>query len=323
MIDREATQRIAAAAALDGSAASLAEPVADALPWRVAMEMIGDAVLFFSLPEFEVIDTNLAACEHLGYSREELLSMHVGQLVPGWRPGVMRWSISKYGAQIGGRRSLRLRVRTADSFKQAIATMQRVETESGPGLVVVGRELPDDWSPRAVPVEALADDLTRLPRRSVLVQQLHNALLRTETDHGGVGVLFVDVDYFKRVNDTHGHVVGDQVLQAIAERIVNNVRHGDLVTRFGGDEFLVLIDDVESRRELVQLVDRLSRAIKAPLEIGGRLFKITASIGIAVGGGETRPQTLIERADAAMYRAKSLGRNGKWYFEPARSVERS
>jgi diguanylate cyclase (GGDEF)-like protein/PAS domain S-box-containing protein len=153
--------------------------------------------------------------------------------------------------------------------------------------------------------EAVHDPLTGLANRTLLRDRLSQALARSAREGGETGVLFVDLDNFKDVNDAHGHRTGDAVLAEIGERLQTAVRPADTVARFGGDEFVVVCEevDVPSARALG---DRLQEAIGIPITICGLEHRLSASIGIALGRSD--PETLLGNADVAVYRAKANGR---------------
>jgi diguanylate cyclase (GGDEF)-like protein len=156
--------------------------------------------------------------------------------------------------------------------------------------------------------EALHDSLTGLPNRTLFRDRCLLALAQIGRTSVGVGVLFIDLDGFKQVNDTLGHHTGDHLLQLASDRIQGCVRAGDTVSRMGGDEFTVLGADLDSRRGAVALADRVSGAFSEPFELGGREVALTCSIGIAFTvKRDVDPDELIQEADIAMYRAKERG----------------
>jgi diguanylate cyclase (GGDEF)-like protein/PAS domain S-box-containing protein len=153
--------------------------------------------------------------------------------------------------------------------------------------------------------EAVHDPLTGLANRTLLRDRLEQALARSEREGGATGVLFVDVDNFKQVNDAYGHARGDELLVELARRLSTAVRPADTVARFGGDEFVVVCEDVTEESALV-LGQRLQEAIRVPLTSGGLPHGLSASVGVALGRRD--PDALLANADAAVYRAKARGR---------------
>jgi diguanylate cyclase (GGDEF)-like protein len=151
---------------------------------------------------------------------------------------------------------------------------------------------------------ALHDALTGLPNRILLLDRLGYALAQSERGDTSVAVFFLDLDGFKGVNDRLGHLAGDALLRGIAGRLLAWVRPGDTVSRFGGDEFTVLVREVTGRDEAVQIAERLTEAVRSPLSVEGEEVSLTPSIGIAMDRGIRKPEELIERADRAMYEAK-------------------
>jgi diguanylate cyclase (GGDEF)-like protein len=150
--------------------------------------------------------------------------------------------------------------------------------------------------------EAVHDPLTGLANRTLLRDRLEHAVQRSAREGGETGVLFVDLDNFKHVNDAHGHATGDRVLVALAERLESAVRPADTVARLGGDEFVVVCEQVDEAGAAA-FAQRLDAAIRRPLIVDGVVHDLTASIGIALGHGDA--DVLLHDADAAVYRAKA------------------
>ena len=168
--------------------------------------------------------------------------------------------------------------------------------------------------------QATHDALTGLPNRALFLDRLGQALARRQRHPSGLAVLFLDVDRFKWLNDSLGHAAGDHLLMAVADRLRIAMRAGDSVARFGGDEFVVLCDDVADEAEAETLAARLAATLAAPITIGGDETTVTVSIGIAYAapGGpavNVTPESLVRDADAAMYRAKDQGRNRHEVFD--------
>jgi diguanylate cyclase (GGDEF)-like protein/PAS domain S-box-containing protein len=156
--------------------------------------------------------------------------------------------------------------------------------------------------------QALHDDLTHLPNRLLLVDRLALSLARAERTDSHVAVLFLDLDRFKLVNDGLGHVVGDQLLVEVADRLGASIRASDTVARFGGDEFVIVREDVADVNEAVEFAERIVAVLHEPIPLSGRELYATTSVGIALGGAGASAEQLLRDADAAMYRAKDLGR---------------
>ena len=168
---------------------------------------------------------------------------------------------------------------------------------------------------------ATHDSLTGLPNRMVMVDRLGQALIRAARTASGVALLFADVDRFKQINDALGHGVGDQVLAAVGRRLQSAVRQSDLVARFGGDEFVVLLEDIDNDDAAVGFARDLQTAASHPIVVDGRPLHFGLSIGVALHPGTLNPDpgaigTLLGDADAAMYAAKQAGRGSIRLFEP-------
>jgi len=167
------------------------------------------------------------------------------------------------------------------------------------------------WNSRAI-----EDPLTKLPNRLLLHNDLRSALAEANRMNSHVGIIFFDLDGFKQVNDQHGHQTGDLLLAEVAKRLVEYVRPGDKVIRYGGDEFIIIFNNLESRLELEGLIERLSEQINSPFDINGQTLNIRASIGVTFYplDGSNDPEVLISHADEAMYVAKKLGKNQTYWY---------
>ena len=159
------------------------------------------------------------------------------------------------------------------------------------------------------------DALTDLPNRNLFLDRLQQSLTRARWHDRLVAVMFLDLDRFKNINDTLGHTVGDQLLLQLSERLSNSVRDGDTIGRFGGDEFAILLDDINSDSHISLLAEKLLDTLKKPFKINKHELFVTASIGISIfpNDGEDS-DTLLRNADVAMYRAKDLGKNNYQFY---------
>ena len=166
--------------------------------------------------------------------------------------------------------------------------------------------------------QANFDALTGLPNRSLLTDRLTQAILSANRENWKLALLFIDLDQFKVVNDTFGHVVGDELLQLVAERIRDCVREADTVARFGGDEFVVLMQDVTDLEAPALVASKVISAVTGAFSLYQREIYIGASIGITVYPDDANtPDALLRNADMAMYQAKEQGRNNYQFFTPS------
>ena len=171
-------------------------------------------------------------------------------------------------------------------------------------------------------VMAREDALTGLANRRLFVESVDQAIARARRGAKGFALLYLDLDHFKDVNDTLGHPVGDQLLQQVALRLRGSVRDGDVVARFGGDEFAVIAANVTEPLEVAAIAQRLESALREPILCGDNAIRTGASIGMAVYGADSvDAETLLSHADVALYRAKSEGRGTYRFFTGAMDTE--
>lgn len=171
-------------------------------------------------------------------------------------------------------------------------------------------------------VQTFRDRLTSLPNRALFMERLAQALLRTERRRASAGVLFLDLDRFKLVNDSLGHEAGDQLLVQVARRLKGALRPEDTVARLSGDEFVVLLEDLPAVADALRVAERVAVAMETPFEVAGQEVFVSWSTGLAMAGGpEASPSELVRDAEVAMYRAKAKGERTIEVFDPSMNAQ--
>ncbi|MFV2069255.1 MAG: diguanylate cyclase domain-containing protein [Pirellulales bacterium] len=296
-----------------GLGLSLASQVCPTSALQVVLDMASDAVFFVTPGSLELIDANRAACTSLGYAHDELLAMRFDEIVPTLHgDGRLTLQPRRMHGE-SGHVTLRGMRRSRDGTELPVELLVRqIEADYGPVLVVVATEV----RPRMVEPQPMSrdlfprDELTGLPGRSLLEQRLPDELGRSAA--GRVGVLFLDVDRFKQVNDAMGHLIGDRVLQAVAQRLVACLRPNDIAVRYGGDEFVALVTKLRNQRNAVRVAQRIRNVMRPKFDVGGHQIDVSASVGVAVSRDGVSAEELLYRADQAMYDAKAKGRQGHY-----------
>lgn len=164
---------------------------------------------------------------------------------------------------------------------------------------------------------AYHDTLTGLPNRRLFDESISHALAHAKRGGFPVALMFVDVDHFKKINDTHGHDVGDEILKAIAERMKHCLRQTDVLSRVGGDEFIVLLTEIKKPEDARLVAEHILETVSQPLLVHTHSFQVTLSIGVAIYDGGSEIETvssLTKKADLALYEVKTAGRNGVHVF---------
>ncbi|MGH8042814.1 MAG: bifunctional diguanylate cyclase/phosphodiesterase [Rudaea sp.] len=214
------------------------------------------------------------------------------------------------------------RKRNAESLKQANTVLEQRVIERTSELAAANRDLRENIAvrermERQLKHETLHDALTGLPNRNFLLQRLGQALAKFGRDpRHRFAVLFMDLDRFKVINDSVGHLIGDELLNEVGGRIAACLESRDLVARLGGDEFAILLNDIEGADDACALAQRVIEALNAPIRLGGKEVFTSTSIGIAMAASRYRKaEELLRDADVAMYRAKSEGRHRYALFD--------
>jgi diguanylate cyclase (GGDEF)-like protein len=155
------------------------------------------------------------------------------------------------------------------------------------------------------------DSLTSLLNRNLFNDRLNHALDVSKRDLSKLAVLFIDLDHFKVINDQHGHFIGDQVLKEVAKRLMEVLRHSDSIARIGGDEFLILLPNIENKNYVIQIVEKICAKLKEPMTFNQVSLQLTVSVGVVIPSHHSYDaETLIQSADEAMYEIKREGGDG-------------
>ena len=262
-----------------------------------------------------IADVNPPLCALVGHTLEELRGRSVFDFVAADEVAKVR-QIIQAGQELRYESVLLHRDGTHIPVECIVRTLER----GGERLrMAIVRDIRDRLEAQAR-IHHLAhhDALTQLLNRAAFMERLAPALAQAQSGGYRLALLFIDLDNFKRVNDSLGHLEGDKVLSTVAERIRNCLRATDMVGRFGGDEFVVLLNDVHDREDVLVVLMALLSVVEVPVRADGRDLSVTPSIGVALypEDGE-RAEDLIQHADTAMYLAKSRGRASYQFFEPS------
>jgi diguanylate cyclase (GGDEF)-like protein/PAS domain S-box-containing protein len=263
----------------------------------------------------EIEAVNSKAERLFGYRREELIGKPVQALIPSSQGEPEPWYRKPAGVGVDAprahERSDLLACRKDGSEFPVEIQLTTLNSEEGTLLSVAVTDLTErNLAAALLTHRASHDPLTGLPNRTLLLDRLDHALARARRSKRTLALMFLDLDDFKLINDTRGHEVGDQLLVALTPRLTSALRPGDTIARFGGDEFVVLCEDLSDDSHAIRIATRIADAVGDPVLIGGHEHVVTVSSGVVlVGDPDTATTSSVLRdADAAMYRAKAGGK---------------
>jgi diguanylate cyclase (GGDEF)-like protein/PAS domain S-box-containing protein len=289
---------------------------ADLHRFRAAMDATADAITLVSRSTMRFIEVNATACRMLGYEREQMLKIGPAQLFRGGTHQLeQEYDDVIAGGGAGESKELRLRRQDgSDLLVEVTLHAQR----SGADWIIVG--VLSDITERKNAERRLIrmahyDALTGLPNRTLFYKNL-TRILASASDRGwSVALLCIDLDNFKNVNDTRGHVLGDELLCQVSRRLVDCVRIRDSIARLGGDEFGIILVARDSQQRAYAVAKRVRGVLRVPFALNGIEVAVGASVGIALYPDDTvNAETLIRYADTAMYQAKRAGRDVFRFF---------
>ena len=266
----------------------------------------------------------------LGYTRSDLLGKHITVIVDTEDQEKARYFFEHAHTSNDGERAINMalisqsanatdvRKRHFELTMSTISDDDVLESDVGHRYEIYGtaRDISDQIAAEEfINFQAYHDILTRLPNRALFKDRLSVAITQAHRNQEKLAVMFIDLDRFKVINDSLGHTMGDRLLQSVSQRLLSCVRKGDTLSRFGGDEFTILLPNIKNESTALQVAEKMLESIKTPFDIAGHEIYIGASIGIAVypDAGEDI-EALIKNADIAMYRIKSSGKNGSILF---------
>lgn len=265
---------------------------------------------------------NDAAVRAYGFEREEFVTLTLADLWPADEGASYADDLARMEADALGRPYLTRHRRKDGMIIDVELTAHAIDDGDRPQRLVLSVDVTDRRRLEGeLSRQALHDELTRLPNRTLFRDRLEQTLARRRGSDS-VAVLFLDVDNFKVVNDSLDHVAGDELLLQLARRLATVARPGDTIARLGGDEFTVLLDDLRSAGDALRVAGRIVDSTHAAFELQGQELFVTVSVGIAFGSpGITKAAELMRQADVALNRAKAQGRNQFVVYDEAMNRE--
>jgi diguanylate cyclase (GGDEF)-like protein/PAS domain S-box-containing protein len=272
-----------------------------------------DATVAYQSPAIERV---------LGWTAEEVAGRRFDELMePGEGGRLLRLIADGVNAPVAGSQTLECTLAHKDGTNRQFEVLftNLTDDEAVGGIVLNSRDVSERKAfERQLAHQAFHDPVTGLPNRALFVERVRHAIARGRREQRGLGIVFIDLDDFKIVNDSLGHAAGDEALTQVAQRLALSIRASDTAARFGGDEFAVLLEDIEGVQEAADAAERIIEALATPLTAGHKELVLRGSLGIAIApdDGSADADELIRDADAAMYIAKRDGKGGYRLFEP-------
>ncbi len=284
--------------------------------FRMLFEKNKAVMLIINPQDGQLIAANRAAVNYYGYSEKELLQLKINDI-----------NTLSQEAVSTEMRLAQEEQRNHFYFRHALASgeLRDVEVHSGPinwdnrsVLYSIVHDITDRKRAEAeLKHIAHYDALTGLPNRLLKTDRLRQAMTRCHRNQTSVAVCYLDLDGFKPINDLYGHDIGDKILVEVANRLLNTVREGDTVSRIGGDEFVLILADLEGVEQCRLILDRVLNTVAQPIAIDDQIVEVHASIGVTLyPEDDADADILLRHADQAMYLAKDSGKNGYHLFDP-------
>lgn len=287
---------------------------------QFAVDRAGDYIFMFDARgKFTYVNSEAAA--RLGYSRTELLTMSLSDV--DMDSVGKNWTLYWSDLLKAGFMRFETQHKTkAGEFYPAEVSLSLIEAHEQTFACAIVRDISERVSSQTkINNLAYYDQITQLPNRILIEDRIHQAISNANRNATKVAVLFLDLDNFKNINDSLGHQAGDHLLRQVSLRLLSGIRASDSVGRYGGDEFIFVLPNLQAPYEVADIANKLLVAVAKPFVWQGVEFRVTASVGISFypedGGNFSQ---LVMNADAAMYHAKTLGRNNYQFFSAEMNV---
>jgi len=281
------------------------------------LDQSANEIFVFAVDTLKFIQANKGACENLGYGEDELRSMTPADIKPEYDEDQFRQLLRPL---LNGKKNS-LQFQTLHQRKDGTTYPVEVRLQlSRIGEASMFVAIIMDITERRAAEEqinflAYHDELTQLPNRNLFLDRLQQAIFEADRNEHLVAVFFLDLDRFKTINDSLGHTVGDQVLIQAAKRLQSILRAGDTISRLGGDEFSIVLSNIDNVMDCTLIAEKLLESMSKPLIIGDRELVVTVSIGITIYPFDNAEiQGLLKNADMAMYHAKEAGRANYQFY---------
>jgi diguanylate cyclase (GGDEF)-like protein/PAS domain S-box-containing protein len=286
--------------------------------FRAIFEHAGIAI-YLSTLDGTVVEANPAFSELLGYGTAEVVGRQAAAFSPAEDVEAAADLVRELRSGAREAVTVERRFRHADGrLLVGELTLSLVTHGADPCLVALIQDVTERKRMEAALIrQAFEDDLTALPNRALFRDRLAHALERRHRTHARVAVLLLDLDGFKRVNDSLGHAAGDELLRVVGRRLSASVRSGETVARLGGDEFVVILEDLAPTEDPFVLAERLLGLLALPIPVAGRELTVGVSIGLAVADSGDDEESVLRNADMAMYAAKAAGKGCVRIYDPA------
>jgi len=281
---------------------------------QAAFEMVHDSILFLDYDDFRILDANKVACDRLGYRRADLLNRDWRSIAPQTQQLLEEQDSRDQNAE--PYRFVEIH-RHQDGHEFPVETfLQSFQNGDDQLWICVSRDLRDRQQlEQLLSQDQFRDALTGVwDRRSweCRIQQAWENYRRSKVPFA---LLFADIDHFKLINDEYGHLTGDVVLREVARRLMQSVRPDDTVARYGGDEFVILVQRYHAPEDVSRIAERIQESMREPVCNHDKNITVSVSVGVAFSDpASISAQKVVQLADNAMFQAKSRGRNGHWCF---------